>query len=105
MVLFVDRPLLSESIVLFEIGESEMRRKDRKAKMKDILFKYMTRLTSLDEEEQQAIVNEIQIEEFKKGTILLRQGDVPTKCYFILKGCIRQYPVDEAGKEVTSNHK
>jgi CRP-like cAMP-binding protein len=71
--------------------------------MKDILFKYMTRLTSLDEEEQQTIINEIQIEEYKKGTILLRQGDVPTKCYFILKGCIRQYSIDEAGREVTIN--
>ena len=43
------------------------------------------------------------IDEFKKGTTLLRQGDVPTKCYFVLKGCIRQYSVNENGKEVTSN--
>jgi CRP-like cAMP-binding protein len=71
--------------------------------MKDILFKYMTRLTSLNEEEQKAIIDEIVIEEYKKGTILLRQGDVPTKCYFVLKGCVRQYVIDEAGREVTSN--
>lgn len=71
--------------------------------MKDILFKHMTRLTSLNEEEQQAIVNEIHIEEFKKGSILLKQGDVPTKCYFVLKGCVRQYSIDEAGREITSN--
>jgi CRP-like cAMP-binding protein len=71
--------------------------------MKDILFKYMTRLTTLSEEEQQAVINEIQIKEYKKGTILLRQGDVPTKCYFVLKGCVRQYSIDEAGREVTSN--
>lgn len=71
--------------------------------MKDMLFKYMTGLTSLNEEEQQAIVNELHIEEYKKGTILLIQGDVPTKCYFVLKGCIRQYSIDEAGREVTSN--
>lgn len=71
--------------------------------MKNILFQYMTRLTSLSEEEQQAIVEEIQIEQFKKGTVLFRQGEVPTKCYFILKGCVRQYSIDEAGREVTSN--
>ncbi|RAR40681.1 Crp/Fnr family transcriptional regulator [Paenibacillus sp. MDMC362] len=63
----------------------------------------MTRLTSPNEEEQQAIVNEIHIEEFKKGSILLKQGDVPTKCYFVLKGCVRQYSIDEAGREITSN--
>lgn len=35
--------------------------------------------------------------------MLLRQGDVPTKCYFVLRGCVRQYSIDEMGKEVTSN--
>ncbi|OZI10966.1 cyclic nucleotide-binding protein [Bacillaceae bacterium SAS-127] len=71
--------------------------------MKKILMKYMTQFTKLSEEEQQAIVKELCMEEYKKGTVLLRQGDVPTKCYFVLKGCVRQYSVDEAGKEVTSN--
>lgn len=71
--------------------------------MKKILMKYMNRYTTLSEEEQQAIVEDIQIEEYKKGTILLRQGDVPTTCYFVLQGCIRQYSLDETGKEVTSN--
>ncbi|MGG0274923.1 Crp/Fnr family transcriptional regulator [Bacillus rhizoplanae] len=71
--------------------------------MKKILMKYMTRFTTLNEEEQQAIVKDILIEEYKKGTMLLRQGDVPTKCYFVLKGCVRQYSIDETGKEVTSN--
>lgn len=71
--------------------------------MSDILFKYMSKLTSLSEDEQQAIVNEIHIDECKKGTVLFRQGEVSTKCYFILKGCIRQYAIDEEGNEVTSN--
>ncbi|NQX70381.1 Crp/Fnr family transcriptional regulator [Paenibacillus alba] len=71
--------------------------------MKSILFKYMTKFTSLNDEEQRAIAEEILIEEYKKGTILLRQGDVPNQCYFVLKGCVRQYSIDEAGKEVTSN--
>ncbi|WP_059174093.1 Crp/Fnr family transcriptional regulator [Bacillus sp. FJAT-27445] len=71
--------------------------------MKDILYKYMSRWTSLNEEDQQAIVDEIRIEEFKKGTVLFKQGDAPTKCYFILKGCVRQYAIDEDGREITSN--
>ncbi|MGG4452113.1 Crp/Fnr family transcriptional regulator [Brevibacillus porteri] len=70
--------------------------------MKEILLKYLTRFTTLSEKEQQAIVEEIVTEEYKKGTILLRQGEVPTKCYFVLKGCVRQYSIDETGKEVTS---
>lgn len=71
--------------------------------MKSILFKYMSKFTTLTEEQQQTIANEIKIDELKKGTILIRQGNVPTKCYFVLSGCIRQYSVDENGKEVTSN--
>ncbi|WP_159882346.1 Crp/Fnr family transcriptional regulator [Paenibacillus puerhi] len=71
--------------------------------MKDIFYKYMSRWTSLNEEDQQAIVDEIQIDEFKKGTVLIIQGDTPTKCYFILKGCVRQYAINEEGREVTSN--
>lgn len=71
--------------------------------MKTILFKYMSRFTSLSETEQQAIAEDLRIKEYKKGTVLLGQGDVPTKCYFVLKGCVRQYSVDESGKEATSN--
>jgi len=71
--------------------------------MKSILLKYLARYTTLNEEEQRAIVEDIRVEEYKKGTVLLRQGDVPTKCYFVLKGCVRQYSIDETGKEVTSN--
>jgi CRP-like cAMP-binding protein len=63
----------------------------------------MTNFTSLSEEEQQEISEAVLIEEYKKGTKLLRQGDVPTKCYFVLKGCVRQYSIDELGKEITSN--
>ncbi|CAG9614789.1 hypothetical protein BACCIP111899_04022 [Bacillus rhizoplanae] len=74
-----------------------------KSKMERILLKYLTKFTTFNEEEQQAIVKDILIEEYKKGTMLLRQGDVPTKCYFVLKGCVRQYSIDETGKEVTSN--
>jgi CRP-like cAMP-binding protein len=72
--------------------------------MKDILFDYLSRFTSLSREEQQDIVNNILIEEFKKGTDLLKQGDVPTKCYFVLKGCVRQYSIDEKGNEIISSY-
>lgn len=71
--------------------------------MKEILFKYLNKFTSLSDEEQQAIVEDIQVQEYKKRTVLLKQGDVPTKCYFVLKGCVRQHSINELGKEVTSN--
>lgn len=71
--------------------------------MKHRLRQYMNRLTSLSEEEQQAILDEILVEEYSKGTTLLRQGEVPGKCYFVLKGCVRQHSVDVTGRDITSN--
>lgn len=71
--------------------------------MKNILYKYLSRWTSLSEEDQQAIVDKIRIESFNKGTVLIEQGDVPAQCYFILQGCVRQHTIDEEGREITSN--
>lgn len=72
--------------------------------MKEILMKYMEKYTKLKREEQQAIIEAIVIKEFKKGTDLIKQGDYPTKnCFFVLKGCVRQYHLEIDGKEVTTN--
>lgn len=72
--------------------------------MKEILMKYMEKYTTLQEEEQEEIIEDIVIMEFKKGTYLIKQGDYPTNnCFFVLKGCVRQYHVEVDGKEVTTN--
>lgn len=34
-----------------------------------------------------------------KGQILLRKGELSTKGYFVKKGCLRSYSIDEKGKE------
>jgi len=71
--------------------------------MNEILHKYMSNMTDLNEEQQQTIIDQLHIETFTKGTSFLKQGEIPTKCYFILKGCVRQYCIDEDGREITSN--
>ncbi|WP_042224162.1 Crp/Fnr family transcriptional regulator [Oceanobacillus manasiensis] len=72
--------------------------------MKEILIKYMADYTSLSELQQHSIMEELVIEKFKKGTYLIKQQDFTTKkCFFVLKGCVRQYHLDEAGNEITSN--
>ena len=77
--------------------------KSEEMMMNEILLKYLNQFTTLSEEQKQAILDDLHIENYKKGTYLLRQGDVPTKCFFVLKGCVRQYSIDQSGKEVTSN--
>ncbi|WP_432666492.1 Crp/Fnr family transcriptional regulator [Wukongibacter baidiensis] len=71
--------------------------------MREILIRYMKRFTDLSEAELKTIAVDVPIEEFKKGTILLHQGEVPKKCYFVLQGCVRQFAVDVDGKETTFN--
>jgi len=63
----------------------------------------MKKFTDLSEDQLQEIVDQIPVVSFNKGEILLHQGEIPTKCFFVLKGCVRQYAVDEDGKESTSN--
>ncbi|WLR51124.1 Crp/Fnr family transcriptional regulator [Bacillus tianshenii] len=71
--------------------------------MKELLIKYMKRFSSLSEEELRKLTTDVPVASFKKGTILLQQGDVPNKCYFVLEGCVRQYAVSADGKETTFN--
>ena len=72
--------------------------------MIDLLKKYMSDFTFMSENEQREILESLRIEPYKKGKTLLRQGELSTiKCYFVLIGCVRQFLIDESGKEVTSN--
>lgn len=41
------------------------------------------------------------IKDFKKGEIFLKEGQKVDKCFFVIKGCVRQYYIDENGKDIT----
>ncbi|WP_347861098.1 Crp/Fnr family transcriptional regulator [Salimicrobium sp. PL1-032A] len=69
--------------------------------MRDILINYMKRYTDMKEKDLEAIASEVKIIAFNKGKVLLHQGEIPDQCYFILKGCIRKFSVNEEGKEMT----
>ncbi|BCB05217.1 Crp/Fnr family transcriptional regulator [Bacillus sp. KH172YL63] len=71
--------------------------------MKDVLIQYMKRFSDLSEEELRKLTADVPVASYKKGTVLLHQGEVPHKCYFVLKGCIRQFAVDQDGDEHTFN--
>ncbi|MDX8342211.1 MULTISPECIES: Crp/Fnr family transcriptional regulator [Rossellomorea] len=71
--------------------------------MKEVLIQYMKRFSDLSEPELEKLTVDVPVATFNKGTILLHQGEVPDKCYFVLKGCVRQYAVNENGVENTVN--
>jgi CRP-like cAMP-binding protein len=70
--------------------------------MNDKLLKYFQRIMPLSQEEIEAIVETMNIQYYKKGTVLLKEGQISTEVYFVLEGCVRQfYLVD--GDEKTNN--
>lgn len=70
--------------------------------MDDKLLKYFQRIMPLSQEEIEAIVETMTIKQFKKGTVLLKEGQISNETYFVLEGCVRQfYLVD--GEEKTKN--
>lgn len=71
--------------------------------MKDVLFQYLKNYTDTPDESLMEIIEQLPVKSFKKGTVLLEQGNVSSKCYFVLKGLIRQYAIDADGNENTSN--
>lgn len=65
-----------------------------------LLIEFVTKFKVLDAEETRMIVDNIRVEAYKKGTVLLQEGDFSGKCYFVLKGCVRQFCTVE-GEEKT----
>lgn len=73
-----------------------------KTEYKDQFINYFSRFMPLSDEEESAIRKSTQIRTFKKGTVLLQEGQISLECYFILDGCIRKYHIKD-GEEKTSN--
>lgn len=64
------------------------------------LIRYFTNMVSLPDEEAQAIVNSMEVRKYAKGTILLREGQISRECYFVLKGCVRSYILQEDEEKI-----
>lgn len=56
----------------------------------------------LSQEEVEDITQAIRVEQFKKGTVLLKAGEIAKDCYLLLKGCVRQYYVVDGNEKTTS---
>jgi len=55
----------------------------------------------LTEEEQEAIRAFNSLKTVKKGTLLLKEGDFFSSCFYILKGCVRQYYLVDGEEKTT----
>lgn len=44
----------------------------------------------------------MRIKTYKKGTQLLKEGQVPIDTYFVLEGCIREYIITDGEEKTTA---
>lgn len=70
--------------------------------MEQKLVNYFNTIMPLSPEEAEAIVATMTVKDYKKGTVLLKEGETSKEAYFVLEGCVRQYYVVN-GEEKTSN--
>jgi CRP-like cAMP-binding protein len=70
--------------------------------MEDELFTFISKYMPLFEDEKKAIIDLDLFKNFKKGTILLKEGDFSKEGYFVIKGCIRCYYVIDGEEKTTA---
>lgn len=70
--------------------------------MHEELRNFVASFKILTDDEVSLIVDTANIKSFKKGTILLREGQVAKECYFVLKGLVREYYIKDGEERSTS---
>lgn len=70
--------------------------------MKDILFDFISKYISPTEDEKNAILSLDLFRSVKKGTTLLKEGQISQDSYFVLKGCIRIYYIIDGEEKTTA---
>ena len=70
--------------------------------MEKYLFDFIEQFMPLFEEEKKAISDLNILQSFKKGTILLNEGDCIKSGFFVIKGCLRSYYMIEGEEKTTA---
>lgn len=70
--------------------------------MQEKLFEFISNYITLNEEEKSVLLSLDIFHSFKKGTVLLREGQSTRNSYFVLKGCIRKYYVLDGEEKTTA---
>ena len=70
--------------------------------LEDKIREKITALGFLEPDEIDIIVKKTVVASFEKGTVLLREGQVPSKCYMVLEGCVREYLLKDGEEKSTA---
>lgn len=64
---------------------------------KEPLLTYFDRLIPLNPHERHSVGSRVHQRLFRKRQYLLQEGDVCLQFYFVVRGCVRMYKIDEKG--------
>lgn len=70
--------------------------------MQNLLFDFISKYISVNEDEKNALLSIDLFHSIKKGTVLLKEGQKSKNSYFVLKGCIRTYYVLDGEEKTTA---
>lgn len=70
--------------------------------MQDLLLHFISKYITLTEEEKNALLSLDLFRSVKKGTILLKEGQISQDGYFVLKGCLRKYYIIDGEEKTTA---
>lgn len=70
--------------------------------MENEIIRFLSKHVTLSEEEEQAIL-ELDLGRFyKKGTILLKEGQTSNSSYFVFEGCVKAYYLIDGEEKITA---
>nr|WKN37428.1 Crp/Fnr family transcriptional regulator [Tunicatimonas sp. TK19036] len=69
--------------------------------MEEKILEYIAKYVPLTAEEQASILKDVPYKTFKKGTYILKQGQISKECYFNIQGLVRQYELIEGEEKTT----
>jgi CRP-like cAMP-binding protein len=67
--------------------------------MYDLILKNISRFIDLSEDEKKYFTSLPKIKKLRKKQYLLQEGEISRYEYFVNKGCLRTYSIDEKGQE------
>ena len=70
--------------------------------MKEEFRLFVANFPFLNTEETDIIVENTNLQEFKKGHVLLREGAVSKECYAVIRGCVREYYIKDGVEKTTA---
>jgi CRP-like cAMP-binding protein len=70
--------------------------------LREYLRKFLSSINELSLNEKEILSQKIRLKFFRKGELLFKESEINTDCFFVLKGCLRQYSLIDGNEKTTA---